>query len=124
MAFQEARDAGATEAVLVRDGVALEGTHTAFLGVIGGVVRAAPRSTYILGSITRQVALDICREHDIPTAEEPILLHELKTAEELFLAGTTTEIMPIVQVDGRPVGDGTPGPVTRRLVKLFRDRTQ
>ena len=123
MAIQDAVEAGAQEAVLVRDGVALECTHTSFFGVIEGVVRTAPRSNYILPSITRQAALEICGEQGIPMAEEPVLLHELRTADELFLTGTTMEIMPIVQVDGRPVGDGKPGPVARKLLKHFHART-
>lgn len=123
MAFQDAQDAGAQEAVLVRDGVALEGTHTSFFAVLDGVVRTAPRSNYILPSITRQVVLDICGEHDIPVAEEPVLLHEIRVADELFLAGTTMEIMPIVQVDGRAVGNGKPGPVSRKLLEHFHAHT-
>ncbi|UCF39807.1 MAG: aminotransferase class IV [Gemmatimonadota bacterium] len=123
MAFQDAQDAGAQEAVLVRDGVALEGTHTSFFAVLDGVVRTAPRSNYILPSITRQAVLDICREQDIPAAETPVLLHELWTADELFLAGTTMEIMPIVRVDGRSVGTGNPGPLARRLLEHFHART-
>jgi D-alanine transaminase len=123
MAFQDAVEAGAQEAVLVRDGVALEGTHTSFFAVIEGVVRTAPCSNYILPSITRQAALDICGEQGIPVAEEPVMLGELRTAEELFLAGTTMEVMPIVQVDGRPVGAGNPGPVARKILKHFHART-
>ena len=123
MAFQDAVEAGAQEAVLVRDGVALEGTHTSFFGVIDGVVRTAPRSNYILPSITRQAALDICTEEGIPMAEEPVMLHELRGADELFLAGTTMEIMPIVQLDGQAVGNGKPGPIAGELLKQFHART-
>ena len=120
LAAQEAREAGAQEALFVRDGVALEGTHTALFGVLGGVVRTAPKSNYILSSITRQTVLDCCREAGIPHEESPILVNELKGADELFVAGTTFEVMPVVRLDGSPVGDGKPGPVTMRLVELFR----
>lgn len=122
MAAQAAREAGVPEALLVRDGVVLEGTHTSFLGVIDGEVRTAPANNYILPSITRQTALDLCAEDGITTRPEPILLEELARASELFLAGTTMEIMPIVQVDGVRVGAGTPGPVGRRLLELFHRR--
>ncbi len=120
LAHQQAVDAGATEAILVRDGVALEGTATSFFGVFDGTVRTAPKSNYILPSITRGVVLDLCRANGIPALEQPILLHELRGADELFLAGTTVEVMPIVTLDGAPVGAGCPGPVTRRLFELFR----
>jgi D-alanine transaminase len=124
LAVQRARKVGAAEAVLVRDGVALEGTHTSFFGVVDGVVRTAPRSNYVLPSITRAAALDICREHGIAMDETPILLHEMERADELFLAGTTMEIMPIVRVDGRAVADGKPGPITKRLLELFQEQVR
>lgn len=120
LASQRAAAAGAQEAVFVRDGVALEGTHTSFFAVIDDTVRTAPRSNYILPSVTRAALLRLCAEHDIPCDESPLFVHELDGASELFLAGTTMEVMPIVAVDGRPVGAGTPGPVARRLLDLFR----
>lgn len=122
MAAQAARESGVQEALLVRDGVVLEGTHSSFFGVIDGEVRTAPANNYILPSITRQTALDLCAEHGITARTDPILLEDLPRASELFLAGTTLEIMPIVRVDGVRVGAGTPGPVAGRLLELFRLR--
>ena len=124
LANQRAQEAGATEAILVRDGVALEATASSFFGVFNGEVRTAPKSNYILPSITRQAALDICREAGISAIETPIHLSELASADELFLAGTTLEIMPIIEVDGRVVGNGRPGPVQQRLYELFCRRTR
>ena len=123
LALQDAVEAGATEAVLVRDGAALEGTHTSFFGIFGGVVRTAPADNYILPSITRRVTLELCRENGIPCEERAVLVNELEAADELFLAGTTMEIMPIVKLNGTPVGTGDPGPVAGRLLELFRTRT-
>ena len=122
LANQRAQEAGAVEAVFVRDGAVLEATASSFLGVFDGTIRTAPKRNYILPSITRDVVLDLCREAGIPVLEMPILEHELIAAEELFLAGTTLEVMPVVEVDGRPVGDGRPGPMHRRLYDLFRQR--
>ena len=124
MANQRAQEAGATEAILVRDGVALEATASSFLAVFDGEVRTAPATNYILPSITRAVALGLCRDAGIPMRETPVFLDELELADELFLAGTTMELMPIVMVDGQPVGDGRPGPVHRRLYELFRERVR
>lgn len=124
LANQRAQEAGATEAILVRDGVALEATASSFFGVFNGEVRTAPNSNYILPSITRQAVLDICREAGISAIEAPIHLTELGSADELFLAGTTLEIMPIIEVDGRVVGNGQPGPVQQRLYELFCRRTR
>ena len=122
LANQQAHDGGAFEAVFVRDGVALEGTHTSLFGIFDGVVRTAPKSTYILPSITRAIVLDICSANGIPSEEAPILLEDLRRADELFLAGTTIEILPIVELDGAPVDTGRPGPVSRRILALFQAR--
>lgn len=122
LAAQQAHEAGAYEAILVRDGVALEGTRTSLFGVIDGVVRTAPLSNYILPSISRRVAIELCREAGIAFDDRPMLLAEFLSADELFLAGTTTEIMPIVKVDGADVGPGGPGPVAVRLAELFAAR--
>lgn len=122
LAAEKAHEAGAYEAVLLRDGVALEGTRTSLFGVVDGVVRTAPLSNYILPSITRRVALELCGDAGIPVDERPLLLAEFEAADELFLAGTTTEIMPIVGVDGAPAGGGRPGPVTTELARRFAER--
>jgi D-alanine transaminase len=119
LANQRAQELGAKEAIFVRDGVALEATASSFFGVFGGLVRTAPKTNYILPSITRDAVLELCQEHGIAWDEAPILLHDLRRAHELFIAGTTMEVMPVVRVDGAPVGDGRPGPVTRRIQELF-----
>jgi D-alanine transaminase len=124
LANQQAQEAGAYEALQVRDGVVLEATASSFFAVFDGVARTAPKSNYILPSITQDVVLDICRQENLPVAEKPIFLQELGDAEEAFLAGTTTEIAPIVKIDGKPVGDGKPGPFTKRVIELFRAETQ
>ena len=124
LANQRAQEAGATEAILVRDGVALEATASSFLAVFDGEVRTAPATNYILPSITRAIALDLCRDAGIPLRETPVFLDELDLADELFLAGTTMELMPIVMLDGQPVGDGRPGPVHGRLYELFCERVR
>ena len=123
LAAQEARSAGVAEAVLIRDGIVMEGTHTSVFGVLAGEVRTAPASNYILSSITRQIVLDLCAEHGVPHRTDPLLEQELARAEELFLAGTTMEVMPIVRLNGQPVGTGEPGPVALRLLHLFHGVT-
>lgn len=123
LAAESAHAAGVAEALLVRDGVVMEGTHTSFFGVVDGEVRTAPATNYILPSITRRAVLELCAAHDIPHRETPVYLDDLPRADELFLAGTTMEVMPIVSVDGRAVGDGSPGPHARRLLELFHTLT-
>jgi D-alanine transaminase len=121
MANQQAAEAGAFEAVFVRDGMALEGTHSGLFAVIDGEVRTSPISPYILPSVTRHLVLELCRRNGIAAREVEIPIDDLRRAEEVFMVGTTTEVLPVVQVDGRPVADGRPGPVARRLRALYRE---
>lgn len=122
LAAQQAAEAGAKEAVFIRDGAVTEGAHTNFAAVFDGEVRTAPYSNLILPGTTRNVAIPLCRDIGIPVREFPILQHELKSADEAMIWGTTTEVMPVVQIDDAPVGDGTAGPVTRRLQEAFAGR--
>lgn len=117
---QRAKESGAFEAILVRDGVVLEGTHTSIFGVLGEEVRTAPLSNLILPGITRSIVLDICRDNDIPLREKAMSEDELHQADELFLTGTTTEVVGIVSLDGKAVGDGKVGRVTTRIEDLYR----
>jgi D-alanine transaminase len=119
LANQEAKESGAFEAILLRGSIVLEGTHTSVFGVIGGEVRTAPLSPLILPGITREIVVGLCRENDIDFREEPLSETELRRADELFLTGTTTEVVPIIRLDGELVGTGSPGPVTSRLANLY-----
>ena len=119
MASQQAREADAAEALLVRDGCIMEGSKSSFLIVSQGTVIAPPLTNYILGSITRQVVESLCRQENIPFAAKPIYQDRLIAADELMLAGTTFEVAPVTAVRGCerqwPVG-----PVTRRLQQAFQ----
>ena len=122
LAFQAALDAGADDAILVKDGVALEGAHQNFWGVFDGTVVTHPVTQSILPGVTRGVVLELARANGIPVEERPIQVEELPHADELFFTGTTGEVRPCVRVDGTPVGDGKVGPVTRALSQAFRKR--
>jgi D-alanine transaminase len=121
LANQQAAEQGADEAVFVRDGAITEGSHSNFWAIYDGELVTYPRSNYILGGVTRQVVLQLCRELAIPVREFPVLQNDLRRADELFLSGTTTEVLPVVRVDEWTVGDGKPGPITRKLQKAFRE---
>lgn len=122
VAFQDAKERGADDAILVRDGVAIEGAHQNFWGVFDGVAVTHPVTGHILPGITRGILLDEARKAGLPVDERPIQIEELAHAEELFFTGTTGEVRPVVTVDDRPVGDGKVGPVTRRLSDIFLAR--
>ncbi len=115
LAAQQAKEAGAKEAVFVRDGAALEGAHTSFCAVFDGTLWTHPESHYILPGITRRVVLEICAEQGIPVRQYPIQADRLPAAAECMLLGTTTQVMPVIRIDETVIGDGRPGPVTRRL---------
>jgi branched-chain amino acid aminotransferase len=74
--------------------------------------------------ITRATVLDLCRTNGIACAERDISLTEVYRADECFTTGTMGELAPVIRVDGRTIGDGRPGPVTRRLSELFRGLTE
>ena len=122
LASQRAKEADVEEALFVRDGAVTEGSHTNVCAVMDGTLVTYPKTQYILPGITREVVLDLCRELDIPYREEAHFEDQLGDVDELMILGTTTEVMPVVQVDARRIADGKPGPVTRRLQRAFRDR--
>lgn len=122
LAQQAAVDAGADEAILVRDGVAVEGAHANLCAVRNGSVITHPQTNVVLPGITREAVLDVARERSYTVRERPIMIEELGELDELFLTGTTTEVRPLVEVDGVTVGEGRPGPVTRELFEGYRER--
>ncbi len=122
LASQQAQEAGAYDAVFVREGIVLEGAHTSFAAVFDGALVTHPLTPHILPGITRAVVLELCRELDIPSREAAIAADALHDADELMLLGTTTEVMPVIQVDDWSVCDGHPGPVTRRLQQALRQK--
>lgn len=120
LAMQAAREAGAVEAVFyLPDGTLTEGSHTSLFGVLDGAVLTAPNSNAILPGITRGLLLRLAAQASIPIREHVVKRSDLALVSELFLTGTTSEVLPIVHVDGQPVGEGRPGPVTRRLQAAY-----
>jgi branched-chain amino acid aminotransferase len=86
-----------------------------------GRVLTPPAHLGILQGVTRQTVLDLCDTMGIPAAEHTLTLHDMYTADECFLSGTGAELGPVVQLDGRTIGAGKPGPVTMRILAAFRD---
>jgi D-alanine transaminase len=122
LAMQAAKEAGCVEAVLyLPDGTLLEGSHSSFFGVRDGVVRTAPNAHAILPGCTRGFVLGLAAKLGLRVEERPLNRDELGRVPELFLTGTTTEVLPVVRVDQQVIGDGEPGPVTRRLQEAYDD---
>ncbi|MBW3539741.1 MAG: aminotransferase class IV [Planctomycetes bacterium] len=119
----EATGAGADDALLldVRGFVAETNATHVFL-VHRGVVLTS-RTIACPEGITRATVLEICRDHGIPAEERDLSLTEVYRCDEMFCTGTLGELAPVVRVDGRTIGTGAPGPLTRRLSALFAERT-
>jgi D-alanine transaminase len=124
LAAQAAKEAGCREALFyLPDGTLTEGTHTSFFGVLSSsgqkTLLTAPTSPVILPGITRGLILRLAQQADIPVQEHVLKRHDLGRVSELFLTGTTSEILPIIQVDDHAIGDGKPGPITRLLQEAY-----
>jgi branched-chain amino acid aminotransferase len=121
----EAIDAGTLEAVMLNHlGYVAECTGDNLFIVRDGVIFTPPIAAGILEGITRNEILDICREQDIHVREENLTRQDLYVADECFLTGTAAEVVPVVKIDKRPIGDGKPGPTTNRLGEAFHQRTR
>ena len=121
LASQTAKERGAFEAMLIRDGVVTEGSKTNFFGVVDGSLRTHPSDTHILPGITRSVLRDLAREVSIDLDETPIRSDEIPRLSELFLTGTTTDVMPVVKLDDKPIGKGKPGELTKKLQRVLAE---
>ena len=120
LAAQAAHEAGCEEAILVGEGGRLsEGAHSSVFGVAGGELLTAPLSSGVLPGITRRFITQLAEENEIPLTERSLTRASLDTIDELFLTGTTVDVMGIVSVDGRAIGEGTVGPVTRRFQEAY-----
>jgi D-alanine transaminase len=122
LARQAATEAGASEAIFVRDGAITEGTHTTVFAVIDGVLRTHPASHLVLPGVTRDLVLALAHDSGVPIREAAIRVDELPNATEVFLSGTTTDVTPVLRVDDRVVGDGAPGPIARALLERLLER--
>ncbi len=119
LAKQHAHEAGAAEAILVRDGLVTEGSHTNVFAVMQGVVRTHPCTSDILAGITRANVLQLARAEGLPVEERPVPASELMGADEVFITGTTTDVTPVVQIDGRTIGSGQPGSIAKLLLEKY-----
>lgn len=117
LAKQAAREAGALEALLVRDGIVTEGGASNAFCVRDGVVYTHPEGPRILSGVTRGIVLDAAKRLGIEVRQQPVTLEEFRTADEAFLSSTTMNVMPVTRLDGVPIGKGHVGPVTQALAQ-------
>ena len=123
MLYNNAVENGAGECVLHRDGFITEATHSSVCAIKNGVLVTRPLSNLILPGITRKVVLEICQTNAIPVEERLFTRKEFLEMDEAFIAGTGSEITPIVQVDNSALGNGIPGALTRLIQEKFFEMT-
>jgi len=116
---QQAANAGAVEAIQIREGLVTEGSATNVFIVTGGSVATPPCSHKILAGITRETVIGLCTDLKVAVCEREIPREELLGAEEIWITSSSKDALPIVTLDGRPVGNGVPGPVWKDLARFF-----
>ncbi|MBM4071161.1 MAG: branched-chain-amino-acid transaminase [Planctomycetes bacterium] len=121
----EAVQAGCVEALMLNHkGEVAECSGDNIFIVKQGVLRTPPSDAGILEGITRQVVIDIARKATIPIQETALTRHDIFTADECFLTGTAAEVIPVVKCDGRVIGAGKPGSITRTIREGFQQVTR
>jgi branched-chain amino acid aminotransferase len=125
MAKMEATDVGFEEAVMLNHkGEVAECTGDNIFIVKNRVLRTPPPEACILDGITRGAVLRLAKQADVAVSESPLTRHDIYTADECFLTGTAAEVIAVISLDGRTIGDGKPGPITKDLLARFRDLTR
>lgn len=122
LAKEEAASDGHFEAILHRGDTVTEGSSSNAFMVKDGVIYTHPVTNLILNGITRRVIEDLCRRNAIFFQEETFLVPDLFEADEVFIASTTSEVMPVIKINQQVIGNGKPGSVTKKLQALFSER--
>ncbi len=117
---KKAKRAGVFEAIQIRDGYVTEGTSSNVFIVKNGEILTPYASNYILNGITRQIIVEEAKKLGLHMAERSISLTDMYSADEVFLTGTSTEVMPIIRIDDQIIGDGAVGTYTKRLFDHYR----
>lgn len=120
LARQQAVEQGAVEAILLRDGQAIEGSASNLFIIKDGAIHTTPKSAAILGGITRDLILELAHAEGIPVREEGMPEALLRNADEVWVTSSTREIVPVTRVDGKLVGEGKPGPVWQRMHAAYQ----
>ncbi len=118
---QQAKESGAIESILIRDGNAMEGAASNLFIVSAGELITPPKSNFLLPGITRDLILELAVKHGLTHSERNITEAELRSADEIWLTSSTKEIMPVTTLDHTQVGNGTPGPVYQQMSQLYAD---
>jgi len=122
--YQEAHDKGFAEVCFVRNGFVTEGAHSNIFFVRDETLYTHPENNGILSGITRKNVISVAGTNGIAVVEEAVAADMIPYMNEAFISNTTGEIVPVTRITDQQIGDGTPGPVTRRLQTLLRELIQ
>lgn len=117
---QQAVDEGCQEAILVRDGVVTEGAASNVFAIIADTLVTPAKGPHLLPGITRDLILELAAANHMPYEERNLSATELASASEIWLSSSTRELVPVVELDHHPVGDGEPGPLWQRMYDIFQ----
>jgi len=117
---QQAQDAGAQEALLIRDGYLTEGSASNAYAVIDGVIYTAPKDEKVLPGITRDLVIDLARKGKLKLVEEAVTEQQLRSADEIWVSSSTKEALPVTILDNKAVGTGSPGAVWQQIDALYQ----
>jgi D-alanine transaminase len=112
---------GAVETILLRDGWLTEGAVSSIFIVRGGVLAVPPKSHLVLPGVTYDVVLELAAAHGVRVEVRGVAEAELRSADEIWMSSSPVEVLPIVSLDGQPVGDGRPGPWARQMLAWYQD---
>ncbi|MFV1973872.1 MAG: D-amino acid aminotransferase [Thiohalobacterales bacterium] len=118
---QQAIDAGSVEAILLKDGYAIEGAASNVFIVNNGILTTPPNGPALLPGITRDLILELADANAVLFREGSISEADLRQADEIWLSSSTREISPVTKLDDQPVGSGQPGPVWQTMIGLFQE---
>ncbi len=121
---QQAVDAGTVETVLFRDGILTEGAAANIFAVRDGVLLAPQKNHLMLPGVTYDVVLELAAQHGLRHEVRDVLEDEVRGADELWLTSSTKEVLPIVRLDGKPIGKGEPGPVYGHMYGWYQEFKQ
>ena len=117
---QQAADSNAAEALLIRNGLVIEGSASNVFVIRDGAILTPPKGEQMLPGVTRDLVLELAEQHALPCHETDISEDTLRQADEVWVTSSTREIVPVTSLDGKAVGDGLPGPVWKSMIELYR----
>ncbi len=117
---QQANDNDAAEAILINDGLVTEGAASNVFAVIDGVLVTAPAGTRLLPGITRDLIVELAAENNIPCEERDFTEAELLSASEIWFSSSTKEILPVVELNAKPVANGQSGPIWEKMIDIYQ----